>query len=136
MACNVKGLEGQCAFVPSGTDPASECVGHCDGAGSCAGPTYAADLQPLLEKKCGPCHTTFKFGGTNFAGVYADALLPALTCPGLDVAACLVVRLETGSMPKNKGCTGKPALDAANPDCFTDGNYAELAGWLAAGRPK
>jgi hypothetical protein len=136
MACDVKGVEGTCAFVPALTDPDAECVGHCDGAGACAGPTFVADMQPLFESKCGPCHTTFKSGGTNFASVYADALLPSLSCSGLNVAACTVVRLQNGSMPKNKGCTGKPNLDAANPDCFTDPNYAELSAWLSAGRPK
>jgi len=136
MACDVKGQEGSCAFVPPKTDPDGECLGHCDGAGACEGPTYLADIQPLFEAKCGLCHTVFKSGGTNFASVYQDALLPAKSCAGLDVAACTVVRLANGSMPKNKGCTGDPKLDVDNVDCFTAANHAELAAWLMAGRPQ
>ncbi len=55
-ACDVKGLEGTCSPVPSGTDPASECKGvkpcggdMCNGQGAC---TVLAGTKKLCKTQC------------------------------------------------------------------------------------
>lgn len=136
MACNVKNLEGTCSFVPDGLDPTSECIGHCDGQGSCESPDWTHDARPILEQKCGPCHTMNGSGGTNFAATYADAVIPSKSCPGKNVAECSLVRIKNGTMPKNKNCTGDPNLDAANLDCLTAKEQLEIETWVLDGYPQ
>ena len=136
-ACNLIGKEGLCSLVGNGADLANECVGHCDGAGSCAGPTYTFDTQPIFKKYCNPCHSGMGgSGGLKISDVYADAFLIANTCPGKTKGACTIVRIKSGSMAPGAGCTGNPALDSANPKCLIAAEQATLEAWIADGMPQ
>lgn len=138
MACSVKGLEGTCSLVPNNLDPRAECVGHCDGMGACAPPTWTVDAAPILAAKCGACHTLNGAGGTNFGSVYADALIAAkfMSCANMNVAQCSLLRIKNGSMPKGKNCTGDPVLDAANLDCLTAAEHVVIETWVMSGSPE
>lgn len=137
MACSVKNLEGTCSLVPDKLDPREVCVGHCDGMGSCAPPTWSADAKPILALKCGPCHTLNAAGGTNFAEVYADSQLVSKKCANQNVAQCSLQRIKNGEMPKGKNCTGDPVLDAANLDCLTSSEQETIQTWvMTPGQPE
>jgi hypothetical protein len=134
-ACNLAGKEGDCALIPNGQDPANECVGHCDGAGNCAGPTYTFDAQPIYKKYCAPCHSMFGSGSHNIATVYGDAFLASYYCVGQNKGQCTIVRIKNGSMPPGAGCTGNPAMDKDNANCLTAAEQATIDAWIMAGMP-
>lgn len=69
--------------------------------------TYSLKIQPILQQHCAPCHDNQKKGGHNLAASYPDAVKDAShpDCPGMSVAACSVLRITNGSMPKGNGGT-------------------------------
>jgi hypothetical protein len=94
--------------------------------------TYA-DVQPIYQAKCSPCHTTLGSGGTNFGSFYADSQLASYYCAGQTKGFCTLVRVQNGSMPAGAGCTGSPVLDSGNPACLTAGEQATLTDWITQG---
>lgn len=105
-----------------------------DAAWQDGGATYGANVRPILSAKCAPCHTTLGSGGSNLAATYADTQLPSYACPGLTKGACALVRVQNGSMPVGKGCSGDPASDVANASCLTALEQAVLQNWIAGGQ--
>ncbi len=101
-------------------------------------PTYTADVQPIFEEKCAPCHTGFGIGGHDIGSVYTDAFLPAdnSDCDGLNVGQCTIVRIQSGEMPQGAGCSGDPTLDAGNPSCLTQSEQDTVQAWIDAGLPE
>jgi hypothetical protein len=119
--------------------PAEDCStpddDDCDGMANEDCVTYAGTAQPIFQAHCAPCHTVGKSGGVNFASNYADtqgAAYPA-ACAGLNVGACALVRIKNGSMPKGKGCSGDPAMDAGKAACLTAAEQAALDAWIKGG---
>lgn len=99
-------------------------------------PTYTQDIQPVLQAKCDPCHTTDGAGGFNHATDYAATQEPSEVCAGMKVYQCMLVRVQNGSMPEDGSCTGDPAADADNARCLTAAEQDQLAAWVAAGAPE
>ncbi len=99
------------------------------------GATYAIDVQPILVTKCTPCHTGLSFGGHNIATVYTDSLNAAnhLTCVGLNVGQCALVRVRAGQMPPGAGCTGNPITDAGNASCLDYNEQNLVFSWINGG---
>ncbi len=74
----------------------------CD-AGTCVVVSFDAHIQPTLALACGACHTNQNKGNTNFGAVYEDNLSASQYCPGETVGACVLVRIEDGTMPPGGG---------------------------------
>jgi len=100
--------------------------------------TWTADIQPVFAELCAPCHTDFGLGGHNMGTTYAEAPLPAVNaaCAGLTKGACSIVRIQSGQMPPNRGCTGDPVVDAADPDCLDQSEQDLVQAWIDAGIPE
>jgi hypothetical protein len=101
-----------------------------------AGPTYSADIRPLLQGYCAPCHTTNGSGSTNFASIYSDAFEDSKLCPGVNVGACGLTLVLSGEMPVGKQCSGDPETDADKPGCLTQNAIDLYQAWLEAGLPE
>ncbi len=121
--------------------PAAELCGNgededCDDQADegCPPVTWMADVRPIFQARCAPCHTVQGSGGANFASNYADTQKPSYVCPGDTKGLCTLVRVHDGSMPQGKGCTGDPALDAGKPGCLTAQEQATLQAWVAGGQ--
>ncbi len=95
---------------------------------------YTTHVQPILGAKCSPCHTGSGVGGHDVGTVYADALEPSDECPGLTIGECALVRIQNGSMPAGRGCTGDPVLDAGNDACLTADEQSIVQNWIDNGQ--
>jgi len=96
-------------------------------------PSWATDVQPILVAYCGRCHE----GDATASGVpwlnshdnvTADAF--AGVCNGSQVADCIVVRINDGSMPDDGAC---PPGDEG---CITEAQFATVENWIADGKPE
>ncbi len=113
----------------------------CGSGGSCDNRAvyYDSDMQAIFQAKCSPCHTGATCsGGVCFPNDYADTQgsAGAATCSGLDVWECINKRIDEGSMPRMRGCSGDPATDEGDSDCLTAEEHALLDAWIAAGAPE
>lgn len=99
-------------------------------------PTYNQVIQPMLESKCDPCHTTEGAGGFNHAVDYGATQEPSELCPGKQVYECMLVLVKNGTMPEDGACSGDPSADADNSACLTQAEQDRLAAWIAAGAPE
>lgn len=104
--------------------------------------TYTVDVQPIFAAKCSPCHTTGDAGGVNFAasgGYPLTQLVPnanVAACQDItpdNVGNCTLIRILNGQMPKGRGCTGDPVVDADNAACLTQAEQTTIANWIAGG---
>jgi hypothetical protein len=139
QTCNGQGTGfGPCQgeVVPVGESCATAGDDDCDGQANegCPVVTYALDVQPILQAKCAPCHTSNGSGGANFATSYADSQLSSYYCPGLTKGACALVRIQNGTMPFGAGCTGNPVLDAGKPACVTAAQQQTIQSWISQGQ--
>jgi hypothetical protein len=105
-------------------------------SGSAVNWTKAA--SPIFKAKCAACHTTGGAGGVNFANVYSDTQVTAnpSVCTGAantTVGACTIVRIKNGSMPRNRGCSGNPVMDANNANCLTQAEQNIVQAWITGG---
>ncbi len=96
--------------------------------------TYAGNVQPILQAKCAPCHTTLSSGGANLATSYTDTQLASYYCGSQTKGACSLVRVQNGSMPLGAGCTGNPVTDSGNPACLTAAEQTVLSDWITQGQ--
>lgn len=139
--CNGQGTGfGACTgeVLPAASESCATAVDdNCDGQVNegCVVPvTYAGSVQPILQAHCAPCHTSGGSGGANLATSYASTQLASYYCPGKTKGACTLVRIQDGSMPQGKGCTGNSATDAANSACLTAAEQATMAAWISGGQ--
>lgn len=103
-----------------------------DTASDTAIPSWATDVQPVLNDLCGSCH-----GGTsctsNVCWLDDYAVLSgnasATVCAGSTIAECLPVRILDGSMPRNGACP------PGSPGCITSAELDALQAWVDAGAP-
>jgi hypothetical protein len=107
-----------------------------DQNGESGTPTYTQDVQPILQAKCDPCHTTDGAGGFNHATDYDATQEASEVCAGMKVYQCMLMRVQNGSMPEDGDCSGDAAADATNARCLTAAEQDVLAGWVAAGAPE
>lgn len=100
--------------------------------------TWTADIQPVFEELCAPCHTGLGLGGHDLGTSYAaanDAAVNAV-CDGLTKGACTIVRIQSGEMPPGRGCTGDPVADVANDACLDSAEQDIVQSWIDAGIPE
>ncbi len=118
--------DGSCVeFVPP-----PECVisSDCDTgemceSGACVVVTYDEHVQPVLSLACGTCHTSQNLGNTNFGAVYEDNLASSYYCMGETVGACIMTRIDDGTMPpsgSNMSASSKSMIQI-----WLDGGMAE-----------
>ena len=102
--------------------------------------SYEADIQAIFQAKCAGCHVDSGggvcAGNVCLASSYAALELDSQVCVGASVAECAQQRVHDGSMPRGRGCTGDPELDAGNVNCLTAEEHALLDAWIAAGWPE
>jgi len=109
------------------------------GPGATGSPvTWTADIQPIFEELCAPCHTGLNIGDLNIGIEYDSAPLPAFSpaCAGLTKGACTLVRIQAGQMPSGRGCTGDGAVDAANDACLNQEEQDIVQAWIDTGIPE
>ena len=123
---------GGAAAGSGGSDAGS---GGSAGSGGQAAPSYETDVKPILTQKCAPCHTSGSgSGGLNFNN-YSDTQENTNVCAAATTKGeCSLVRIQNGSMPQGKGCTGDPAKDAAKPGCLTADEQAKIQAWIDGGQ--
>jgi len=90
--------------------PPPECInsGDCETGemcedGACEVVTFDQHVQPVLALACGACHTNQNKGNTNFGAIYEDNLANSYYCPGETVGACVLTRIDDGTMPPGGG---------------------------------
>jgi hypothetical protein len=105
------------------------------GSGGQAAPSYETDIKPILTQKCAPCHTSGSgSGGLNFNN-YSDTQENTNVCAAATTKGeCALSRIQNGSMPPGKGCTGDPTQDAAKPGCLTADEQAKIQAWIDGGQ--
>jgi hypothetical protein len=86
--------------------------------------SFEADIFPILESTCGPCHTSQT---PNLAGPDVDTAFDAATSGEDRVFA----RIDTGGMPL--GCGGG---EPGDPGCIAADDYETLSAWYEAGAPE
>jgi len=99
------------------------------------------EIQPIFVGRCSPCHTGAMFGGHNVGGSDVEAGYAAMqldaeasACRGLNKGACLLVRIQSGEMPMNGGCSGDPAVDAGAANCLTQADQDTIQAWIDDGQ--
>lgn len=98
-------------------------------------PTFESDVSPVLQQKCGPCHTTDLEGGLNHALVYADTQFDSEFCEDKKVYECMLVLVQSGEMPEDTNCSGDAQMDEDNDKCFTMEEQELLRLWIMNGAP-
>ncbi|WP_437905672.1 hypothetical protein WME95_46640 [Sorangium sp. So ce327] len=110
-------------------------------------PVRWADVEPILLAKCSPCHTrTDPAPASGFAITYESSQLASNSTqcavdpgqPARTQGECATIRIHdldnATRMPRNRGCTGDPALDVANSACLTAAQQQTLVDWIADGQ--
>jgi hypothetical protein len=98
-------------FLDAGVAPevvtdAGADAGDAGPSGPSNGPVgFAAEIHPIFEASCGPCHTTDYFAGHN---VGSSDLTEAYGF-AKDLGGKLLERVNGGAMPP--GCEGQPGDD-------------------------
>ena len=111
---------------PAGPDPTTSSGGPATPAG---GPTFHADVEPILQTHCQKCHTTgglAPFPLLTFAD--AHAMSPAM------VAETAAKRMPPWGAQDTAEC--KPRLPWAHDERLTAAQLKTLADWDAAGAPE
>jgi hypothetical protein len=113
-----------------------------DGGGTV---TYTANVQPILQARCTPCHSTGNNGDHNIAADYADVHqhVEHLTFDACwddfanmagpkTVGECSYILARDGAMPLGLGCFNQPQPAG----CVTQPELAIMQAWVAAGMPQ
>jgi hypothetical protein len=85
--------------------------------------SFAADIHPIFEANCGPCHTTNNFGGHNVADDDVDAAYDDAIALGME----LLNRIDGGGMPQ--ACQGEPG----DTGCLTVAQVELVRTWMEQG---
>ncbi|WP_169791592.1 MopE-related protein [Sandaracinus amylolyticus] len=105
----------------------------CDGTPDDGCAVRYATIQGMLESLCGPCHTTGSASALNVRD-YASTQIAAGSCAGMTQGACMLVRIQNGTMPRGGVCTGDPTLDVGRPACLDADDHAALQAWITGGQ--
>jgi hypothetical protein len=84
--------------------------------------TYTADIQPILQANCTPCHATLNLGGHNAASSFDDAVR---------VSDDIIGELTSGGMPPdcNRG-------DFGDPGCVSQASFDVIQEWVDNDTPE
>ena len=96
-------------------------------------PGWEADVQPILQDYCTPCHEgAAPSSGIGWLNSYeeATAVAGAPECDGATRAECFSGRIERGEMPLGAPCL--PGEDG----CITDDQFTTLLNWVDNGTPE
>ena len=117
-----------------------------DPAGAPQGDVLFNRVWPIYQQRCKTCHTAGASGGhsignANLNTAFTDSQKPAYSVSGSKGAATLA-RIQAGTMPQGKGCSGDPATDygagMSENDakwCLTADEQALIQQWLDDGEP-
>ena len=92
--------------------------------------SFAADIHPIFEASCGPCHVTDGSGGHNVGGelatAYADAVRAGQT---------LILRVDGGGMPppyapEPNNCGDEGGDQPGDPGCLSVAQVALIQNWI------
>jgi hypothetical protein len=118
---------GDAGALDAGADASSDA--------SAAPPTgvvsFAADIHPIFESSCGPCHVTDGSAGHNVGGAdvdqaYADAVRLGQT---------LIERVDGGGMPPSyapepNNCGDNGGTEPGDPGCLSVDEVALIQTWI------
>jgi len=100
-------------------------------------PTFAQIQSQILQKYCTPCHSDAPCSSNDCLVDSHDEMdKSAPSCGGVPMYQCSLNRILSGSMPRQKGCTGNPAVDAGNDDCLNAEELQLFTDWVNAGGPQ
>ncbi len=93
--------------------------------------SFAADIHPIFEVSCGPCHVSFNSGGHNVGGPLEEAYAEAV-----DLGQTLVQRIDGGGMPppdaeppNDCGAEGR-GDQPGDEGCLTVDQVALVQAWI------
>jgi hypothetical protein len=67
-------------------------------------------------------------------GNYSSTQAASYVCIGSTKGYCFLFRVQAGSMPAGRGCSGDPETDSANASCLTAGEQDTLEAWILGGQ--
>jgi hypothetical protein len=132
-----------CTVTPApdaGLDAGAADAGELDAGGADAsadastaglGPvSFAADIHPIFEASCGPCHVTDGSAGHNVGGEIGQAYLDAVR-----LGQTLVTRIDGGGMPPSyapapNDCGNGGGDQPGDPGCLTVDEVALVQAWI------
>jgi hypothetical protein len=123
------------AGVDAGADAGELDAGGADASSdagtSALGPvSFAADIHPIFEASCGPCHVTDGSAGHNVGGEIGQAYLDAVR-----IGQRLVTRIDGGGMPPSyapppNDCGNAGGDQPGDPGCLTVNEVALVQAWI------
>lgn len=89
--------------------------------------SFEADIHPIFENTCSPCHADQGIAGVKIG----DADVAAALESAIDFEDRVLARIEMGTMPPP--CGGGAPGDAG---CIGEDDFADLQAWYEAGAPE
>jgi len=93
--------------------------------------SFAADIHPIFEISCGPCHVDLEYGGHNVGGELDAAYQQAVA-----LGQTLVTRIDGGGMPPSNaappndcGAQGRGS-EPGDQGCLTVAEVALVQAWI------
>lgn len=86
--------------------------------------SFEADIWPIFNGQCGPCHVSLAFGNQNIG---SDDLTEALD-DSKSFEAAVIREIEAGEMPPS--CSGAPPGGAG---CVSADELESIEAWYEAG---
>lgn len=137
-SAGASGSGGSAGCVPVAPPDAGSDAGAADGgldAGAldASAPelvSFAADIRPIFEASCGPCHVTDGSAGHNVGGELPGAYLDAV-----ELGPSLVTRIDGGGMPPAyadppNDCGAEGGDQPGDPGCMTPEEVALVQRWI------
>jgi len=92
--------------------------------------SFAADIHPIFEASCGPCHVTDGSAGHNVGGELATAYADAV-----GLGQTLVERVDGGGMPPSyapapNNCGAEGGDQPGDPGCLSVEEVALIQTWI------
>ena len=88
--------------------------------------SFAADVWPIFNGSCAPCHTDLNLGGQNIGATDKTVAL----ADAKRTKTAILDRIESGNMPQ--GC-GKPPGGGGN--CLSQDDFDTIQAWVDGGTP-
>jgi hypothetical protein len=113
--------------APAGSAPAGSApAGNAAPEDPAAALSFAKDIWPIFNSKCGPCHVTEHIGGHNVGSANKAAALADAIRREDDI----ISEIRSRDMPP--GCSSASKSDDF---CVTDTEFKQIRAWFDAGTP-
>jgi len=89
--------------------------------------SFKADIWPIFNSDCAPCHTALNLGAQNIGADDKDAAL----ADAKRTKTAIIARLSNGTMPPS-GCNKPPG---GGGDCMTKADFDLIQAWIDGGTP-